>query len=166
MQNVKCRDCGHLATRSKDLKEVLEVRRGLRDTGQFLREEAQELFCTKGKKTFTLGGGNQAATIVREMAAEFNCDEFQRWHEGKTSEEHDAMAMSEIVRAELAAQRAENAAWQLTIEQSVERRHRETLAAQKQLAAKGIAFQFAFALIAAIVALVAAKFVPWFRLPQ
>ncbi len=150
------------------------------------------VFCYEGKRAFTEAELHGQSGVVSAISKDIECDAFVAWQRGKSAEKLKDMALIDQVREETKRERevdiARNDAWKLaereerrTFEQAIQRRHddlkqqtdcqhKETIEWQKEAdrrmderQGRSLLIQFLLAMLAALVALIAAKMIPWFH---
>jgi hypothetical protein len=124
------------------------------------------VICYKDKRTFAFAGPITPVIVGAALQVELSCEDFVPYRPGKSPKEHEEMTVIEQVRAETRA-------FQEAADRTAERRHQENLNWQKQVEenvasrfGRGWLYQLALAVIGGIIALIGARFIPWFHLSQ
>ena len=166
---VKCKDCGLLAARCARTNEVIEASGTCRVDGYLRNDRRQtqtvQLFCSVGEPECpaefidarSIKDTNPAYrdTLVKGLTKELSCSRFVPYLEGKTASEHEEMDIVRKLNELHEKQRREDIERQDTHEDRIDKRFRMYLLVQ-----------FLLAVLGGVVALIGAKLLPFFKLPQ
>lgn len=132
---VKCSECGMLCLRYSQSGQYCEANQDYRNHGKAPRNSVtgspicdRVPHCHRGAlplhKMFTSLSPEEMAAA---LSAPRKCEQFVKWIPGLSPKEHEEIAWAQELRQEAAQRNTEQQAWNAKIEESIERRHRETI---------------------------------------
>lgn len=160
-----CRNCGFLAVRDEYNDSVCEATDLTRSKGLHASSLGNatkaKVFCFKGSPAFQSLELSGQAGIVAGISEEIECDLFCGWHPGRTPREHEEMMHSQLLQIQESIRRQEDLQWRKDVEEALDRRHQENKRELSQQRTMDRVVQFLLALLGAVVALTAARLLPW-----
>lgn len=172
---VRCVDCGFLALRKKfERQELVSAPPCFREKGEmpplaavpgigyrddFLLEPECHLGVINLKTEAT---GHARQRYFEVAKRERDCKEFVPLVPGCSLKDHQEMLLLQELRSRQEKWREEDLQWRKEVEEGIERRHRQAEDGLRKARIIDHVLQSLFAFLAAIVALVAAKLIPWF----
>ncbi|MCE9565881.1 MAG: hypothetical protein K8U57_27985 [Planctomycetes bacterium] len=137
MPQVRCADCGYLAIRDRQTRELVEVEVGLRKKwelptlpGAGFYQYEDFPICLQHKSSLRIEKASyRHEEVIDLLQQERDCDGFMEWQHGFSPKEHQEMQLAQELQRQQLAQREQERDWQ-------DRRDTEQRRWQDQLAAE------------------------------
>lgn len=174
MAEVKCVDCGFLALRDWQTRELAEVEAGIRETGNIPtrmidRQGQQPLYEPEPlcfRRVYDLVAESKRieappnSRLLQVITKPRECDQSIPWQQGLTPMEHFQMMQGDIDRQWREAEAEKQRLWQEKQAEVAERRHRESI----EIAKRSSDDNWRSTIYAAIIGGAVALFVGWLSL--